>query len=213
MRADVLPAIQGIFPPLVPPDGAVPTGEVLPDGRLVYKRRKLDVQATKATAKQKVIDGELQWRKHPTTGEKLYPIMEQKPVFKDVEFILESTHQGHVLIHENFRGTADERARDAAARAKNEFNDRLAALATERGISADELIVRLVEKVRPTAPGQVVVELPEDDEVMELDSEYPIHNGGGHWTLSDGTKMRGSKDDAMAREAELALAEAEVLEV
>jgi hypothetical protein len=208
MRADSLPQIQVPLPALIPPEGARPTGEVLDDGRIVYKMRRLNLDKTAKNKKQTVdADGAPAWRRHPTTGEKMYPIMTTEPVYEDVEFVLEASRQQHVAIITNFRGTPEERASDAKRKQKNEFSERLAELATERGISADELVIRLVERVRETSPGQVVVEIPDDRE-----PSFPKHKGGGHWQLSDGTTMRGSRDEAEAAEAHVLLGRDDIAE-
>jgi len=180
--------IPELRPELIPPREAKAVG-IHTDGRTIYEMEKFDVEATTANKTQVIdSDGEPQWRKHPTTGEKLYPVMSTESVFYTSRFVLERSPRGHVRMDENFESTPESLARDAKAQKSREFSDKLAELAIERGVDPEAVI----EKVMEEAGGEPEEAIP-----------YPQHRGGGHWLLSNGTSHRGSKEDAQIAEAVL----------
>jgi len=151
---------------------------------------KFDLEATVAS-KTQVTDpdtGDPMWRKHPTTGEKLYPVMTTEAVFSTVRFVLERSPRGHVRMDQNFEGTPEEKARDTKKQKANDFSDKLAQLAAERGVDPEALI----DKVMEEAGGDPIEAIP-----------YPQHKGGGHWLLSNGTSHRGNRQEAELAEATL----------
>ena len=108
--------IPELRPELIPPREAKPVG-IHSDGRTIYEMEKYDIEAS-VQNKTPVLDPDTKnpkWRKHPTTGEKLYPVMQSNPVFSLVRFVLERSPRGHVRMDQNFEGTAEERIRDAKA--------------------------------------------------------------------------------------------------
>jgi hypothetical protein len=180
--------IPELRPELIPPRESKAVG-IHTDGRTIYEMEKFDIEATVASKKQVMDpDGEPQWRKHPTTGEKLYPVMSSQPVFSTVRFVLDRSPRGHVRMDENFEGTPESIARDTKAKKVREFSDKLAELATERGVDPEAVIEKVIEE----AGGEPEEAIP-----------YPQHKGGGHWLLSNGTSHRGSKEDAHIAEAVL----------
>ena len=96
---------RGIRPELIAPRGAVPVG-VHSDGRTIYEQERFDIKAT-VDSKTQVIDpatGKKKWRKHPTTGESLYPVMKTKAVYSTVRFVLDRSPRGKVTINPFFEG-------------------------------------------------------------------------------------------------------------
>ena len=181
--------IPQLRPELIPPREASPVG-IHSDGRTIYEMDKFDVEATVAN-KKPAIDpdtGKAQWRKHPTTGEKLYPVMTTEAVYSTVRFVLERSPRGHVRMDQNFEGTAEEKALDAKKRKANEFSEKLADLAAERGVDPEDVLAKVMEE----SEGDPEEAIP-----------YPQHKGGGHWLLSNGMTHRGSKEDAQVAEAVL----------
>ena len=180
--------IPQLRPELIPPRESTAVG-VHSDGRTIYEMEKFDIEATTANKTQVMDpDGEPQWRKHPTTGEKLYPVMTTKPVYRTIKFVLERSPRGHVRIVENFEGTVEERDRDSKKKKAAEFSEKLAELATERGIDPEAVLQKVMEE----AAGEPEEAIP-----------YPQHKGGGHWLLSNGTTHRGNKEEAQIAEAVL----------
>jgi len=180
--------ITKLRPELIPPRESHPIG-VHTDGRTIYEMEKFDIEATTANKKQVLDpDGKPQWRKHPTTGEKLYPVMVSTPVYRTVKFVLDRSPRGHVRMDEHFEGTAESRTRDAKKKKATDFSDRLAELAAESGVNAEDVLAKVIEE----AKGKPEEAIP-----------YPQHKGGGHWLLSNGTSHRGSKEDAQIAEAVL----------
>ena len=179
--------IPKLRPALIPPREARPVG-VHDDGRTIYEMEKFDLEATVANKRQ-AIDPETSepmYRKHPTTGEKLYPVMVTESVFSTVRFVLERSPRGHVRMDQNFEGTPEEKAADTKKQKASDFSEKLAQLAAERGVDPEAVI----EKVMEEAEGEPQEALP-----------YPQHRGGGHWLLSNGTSHRGSREDAEIAEA------------
>ena len=180
--------IPELRPELIPPRESKAVG-IHSDGRTIYEMDKFDIEATVANKKQVMDpDGEPHWRKHPTTGEKLYPVMSNKPIFSTVRFVLERSPRGHVRMDEHFEGSAEDRARDEKKKKVTEFSDRLAELAAERGVDPEAVIEKGIEE----AGGEPEEAIP-----------YPQHKGGGHWLLSNGTSQRGNRQEAELAEATL----------
>ena len=178
---------RGIRPELIAPRGAIPVGVHL-DGRTIYEQERFDIKAT-VDSKTQVLDpatGKKKWRKHPTTGESLYPIMKTKAVYNTVRFVLDRSPRGKVSINPFFEGSNEERDADARKVKAREFSEKLAELAADRGVDPESVINKVMEE----AAGSVQDALP-----------YPQHKGGGHWLLSDLTTMRGSRDEADIAEA------------
>lgn len=199
-NVDSLPRIKPHATELIPPEGAKPVG-VHSDGRVIYEMEIPDLTRI-AKNKVHVTDpetGEPLYKKHPNTGEKMYPILKSVPFFRKQRFVLNRDGHGNVYKHENFEPTPEEISHLAKLREKREFSERLADLAVERGISADELVLRMlgVSDTVSNKPGEVTIKVPEEE------LEYPHYRGGGHWTLSDGSSFRGSRDAAMAAESTL----------
>lgn len=197
-NVDSLPKIQPHATELIPPEGAKPVG-VHTDGRVIYEMKIPDLTKI-AKNKVHVTDpetGEPLYKKHPNTGEKMYPIMRAVPHFRIQRFVLQRDGHGNVYKRENFEPTPEEISFLKKLQEKREFSERLADIAVERGISADELVLRMLgaSDTVQNKPGQVTVNVPEED------LEYPHYRGGGHWTLSDGSAFRGSRDAAMAAES------------
>ena len=179
--------IPELRPELIPPREAKPVG-IHSDGRTIYEMEKYDIEAS-VQNKTPVLDpdtGDPKWRKHPTTGEKLYPVMQANPVFSTVRFVLERSPRGHVRMDQNFEGTAEERTRDAKAQKAKDFVKELSELAADRGVDPEAVIDKVIEE----AKGEPVEAIP-----------YPHHKGGGHWVLSNGTTKRGNREEAELAEA------------
>ena len=180
--------IPELRPELIPPRESKAVG-IHSDGRTIYEMEKFDIKGTVANKKQVMDhDGNPRWRMHPTTGEKLYPVMFSAPVFYTSRFVLERSPRGHVRMDENFEGTPESVARDAKAKKVAEFSEKLAELATERGVDPAAVIDKVIEE----AGGEPEEAIP-----------YPQHKGGGHWLLSNGTSHRGNREDADIAEAVL----------
>ena len=191
MRIDTLQRMRKLRPDMVPPRGAVPIG-LHDDGRMIYEMDRRDHAASKNNKVQVMgPDGEPLFRK--AADGQAYPVMRLKPVTYKAQFVLERSHSGAVFINENFRASEDEKQRDQANKIRNDFGELLAQTAVERGLSAEELIERLLDApIKEVKPGQVLVE-----------ENYPIHRGGTAWILSNGDTFHGVRKGA--QEAETAV--------
>lgn len=154
---DRFPQPRPLIAPLIPPRGAKQVG-VHDDGgsgKIIYEMRVFDPDTTKANKRQKVdaLTGEPMWRKHPTTGENVYPIMEIEPVFRNKRFILVADKNGRVRMQENFELSPSDIAEREQLERKHSFLEDLALEASKRGVTARELVNEIIGEV--TEPGEV----------------------------------------------------------
>lgn len=136
---------RGLDPKPVPPEGSVIIGQHT-DGRPIYELRERAVVGKKP----KVINGEEQWRKHRTTGEKMHPINERIWGEKVRVFVLEPCKNGNVIINTNFRNSPEDEKRIQRKRQVEEFHAQLAEQAIERGLTPEDVLDKLTELA--TAP-------------------------------------------------------------
>lgn len=157
-----------------------------------------------------------QQRLHATTGEPMYKLRKGELYEEDLLFTLESQGNGNIEMIHYHRPTekelADERRRVAIA----EMSARLPEILVDRGINLDALasllqptaaaptVVPVVEA--PVAePAQsaepAVIDTPVTAADLGLTATFPSPIGGGWYRLSDGTKVQGSKGDAVKAEA------------
>lgn len=188
MRVETLSRIRRLRPDLIPPRGAKPVG-LHDDGRMIYQMERRDHEATKKNREQVTApNGEPLFRRD-ANGEP-YPVMRAKPVTYMAEFVLERSPAGAVFLNENFRASEQEKEQDRLAKVRNQFGEVLAKTAVERGLSAEELIARLLDPIKEAGPGQVLVE-----------EDYPIHRGGSAWILSNGDTFHGKRHGAQEAES------------
>ena len=177
---------KAVRPDLVPARDARPIG-THSDGRMIFEAERRDMEATKNN-KVPVLDalGNPVFRKDANGQE--YPVMRAQPVMKTVQFVLERSPSGKVREVYNFKQTQDEKVADAAKVMQKEFASQLAREATRRGMTAEDMIGRLLEPL-------------EGAEVSAERAKYPIHRHGPHWILSNGENFQGNKKAAMHAEA------------
>jgi len=174
---------------LIPPRGAKAVGTHT-DGRVIYEMKdRLDPRATKKTPLLDPTTGDPMWKKNPATGEPMYPLLRAIAVRRDYRFVLERTGRGGVSLQENFEPSKKEVASMRAAREREVFGVDLAHEAVSRGLSAADMLDMLSGGKKIPSPNQ-----------PPPDVQYPWDRKGGHWTLSDGSKFRGSR--AAAEDAE-----------
>ena len=175
-------------PDLVPPRGAVPSG-VHTDGRTIFKLERYSLSKSLATKRQKLDEkGKPEFKKHPTTGEKVYPIMVRDAVTEEIEFVLQRSPRGKVSLLQDFREREEDVVIREARVRTDAFNTELTRLAVERGVSPESVINTIMQQTDANA---------------EAALPYPHHRGGGHWRLSNNTTVRGTKEEAEVAEAVL----------
>jgi hypothetical protein len=188
MRVASLPKIRRLNPDLVPPREAKPVG-LHDDGRMIYEMERRDLVATKKNKVQVIgPDGEPLFRRDGQ-GEP-YPVMRTEPVSYTSRFVLERSPSGAVFMNEHFEATESDRELDRAKAMESAFSEILAKTAIERGLSAEDLIARLIDPIKEAGPGQVLVE-----------EDYPIHRGGQAWILSNGDTFNGTRRGAEEAES------------
>ena len=195
MRGAGLQQMPGLDPKLIPPRGAKQVG-MTDDDRPIYELENWYDPHLSSKNKVPVLDadGEEVWRKHPTTGDKLTQVMRIKPVYRTRRFVLEGTRNGHVLIVEGFEATAATKKTNAKVAARQRFNDELAEIATEQGMSAGEFVRTIL--------GRAKVAVAEEIAGTE---DFPVNRTGGWWLLSNGMKHKGDRASAEKAEALLVL--------
>lgn len=106
------------------------------DGRAIYEREIVEV-----VGKEHVeIEGVKQYRKHPTTGEPLTPILRQVKRTRKQRFVLEVTNVGTVYINEGFEPDAEEKARLEMKAAEAKIQGELVSEMAKRGLTAADLL-------------------------------------------------------------------------
>ena len=209
MKHTQLQKIRGIKPDLA---GAVPREAeavgIHSDGRIIYEMKRYDVAATKAK-KKRAIDpttGEPAWEMHPTTGAPMYPKYVVSPVYRTSRFVLEASPRGKVSMNENFEESAEAKAAMERKRAEKEFADQLAQEATLRGITAGDIVARIVDGLgdfSTSARSYKSDSQAHTSDSGDADQAYPRHKGGRYWELSDGSTIEGKRADAESAESAL----------
>lgn len=188
MKTARLAKIKRLKPDLIPPRGSKPVG-LHSDGRMIYEMERRDHEKSK---KNRVVvkgaDGAPLMRKDAFGNQ--YPVMRIEPVSYMARFVLERSPSGAVFIQEHFEQSKDEKSADQVAKMRNEFSDLLAKTAVERGLTAEQMIARLLDPIRDAGPGQVLIE-----------ENYPIHRGGKAWILSNGETYYGNRRGAQTAES------------
>lgn len=199
----IKPIKSELIPPVDPETGeqAEPTGEVFKDARgdshIVYTMSFPDLEATTKN-KQPVMDldtGKQQTRKGDQGP---YLIWHRPTVFSVAEFILERA-SGEIRIQRDFRPTAGELERAKERRLVAEFESGLAVEATKRGITASELVSRVMGGLEKGLPEPEGLEGPTED----VDEALPeiVHVGGGYYNVTlDGKPL--SEKNLTKKEAE-----------
>jgi len=134
----------------VPPREAKAVG-LHDDGRMIYEMERRDLVATKKNKVQVIgPDGEPLFRRDGQ-GEP-YPVMRTEPVSYTSRFVLERSPSGAVFMNENFEATESDRELDRAKAMESAFSEILAKTAIERGLSAEDLIARLIDPIKEAGP-------------------------------------------------------------
>ena len=134
---------------LIPPKEAEVEGVYQEEGpfkgRIIYTERVLDVEATKASAKvRKDADGNEVWKKHPTTGEAIYPILDKEVKTRDIRYILVPNNRARTVKKiTNFEITAEERAELERREAEKTFLQDFIAAALDEGLSPADVVARI----------------------------------------------------------------------
>lgn len=172
---------KGVIPIPKAPRGARPTGEMTAHGDPIWEVEELVIvrDGNGRPVKDPVLDpeGKPRWRKHPTTGEALYPIERIRQEKQMRRFVLHiernerGVAMGSVTKQYHFEPDPEEKERVARAARVREFQDSLAERAVERGVGVDELLDQLTGARNPPGPA-------------EEDASYPKMRGVGKWALS-----------------------------
>jgi hypothetical protein len=160
-----MPTTKIRLPSLVPPRGSKPIGIDESSGKVIYTMEMLDVQAMKAAKRQRVdSNGRPVFKKHPTTGEEIYPILEMpKPIFRTKRFVLHATASQKVKMIEGFEETVAEISERTNRKRVANFAHDLANEAVRRGFAnASEMMDELFkDSVQSTELQQTVFEADE----------------------------------------------------
>lgn len=202
MRTNALQRIKGVDPKLVPPPGSEPIGTHT-DGRTIWRLRKYDPTAS-AKNKKVVTDdeGNELWVMDKRTGEKIKRRMRVVPVYREIEFILEPTPQGHVYINEHFRESEEQRANRAQREAIDEASEQFAERLVASGVTVDEFFERLGFKAKEARAEQAEEgeQGPPTPDLSDPDfTPWPlVMSSPGRWSLPpDGEEtFQGKKVEA-----------------
>lgn len=203
--------IEKVHPPLTGPEGGVPLGITTPDGKPLWKVTRQRSRSVPQLDK----NGEQVWKKHATTGEDI--IKKRRPEFYTEELIGYEESEGNNNV--TFVQWAPPTATEIAARERAEKiaalgGGRLAELMVDRGVSPEALFDRLTAPA-PAPQQEATAPTPNASEDVQKAAEadpalvaYPHMYAPGRWRLSNGTTLRGKREDAEAAEAALPKLEA-----
>lgn len=183
-----MPAIEKIRNHFVPEPNEKLVGHT-PKGQPIYERT---IDKGKSVPRLDE-EGNQIWTKHQTTGEPLVP-MRMVVSNPQVERFVPVDGGNGTVYREPWTPESEESIRRKERERKMaEVQRQLAEGLVENDISVDALL-SVLKGGDPTE-----VESDDDGDTPE----YPVNHAPGRWTLSDGTKMKGTKDDALAAEAAL----------
>ena len=196
---------------LIPPTDAEFYGRTS-RGLPIYKQTMIRAGAAEPvpdTTQPKNEDGTYpqMWRKHPTTGQALYPMWRKKAVTIVRLIVPNQEGNGNLSWDEYQEPTpaeiaAVQREKDVAA-----MTQKLAGVLVDKGVDPETLVAALtgpkdvpapvVAEVAPTPA--FVVQTPRGPEPPI----FPRNYAPGRYYLSDGTKFQGKKDEADKAEADV----------
>lgn len=237
MRQGTLQKIKPMRSPQVLPDGAQPYGQ-LPDGTALYRvvrKRSRSVPSYEPiktdqcgfnhqwmddTVKDPVclvcgVIGHQRHKKHQLTGEELVGI--RKPVTYDEEIIgyWEDQLNGTAGIVPYVPPTPQETAAKERAEKKAKMQDALINMLVDSDVDPADLVNAMTRKpamdtVVPEPLADITTtyaDVPTTD-TATTGPAYPVKLGGPWWQLSNGEKVRGKEEDAIAAEAKVAVGQA-----
>lgn len=217
MRFDVLDSIKGNYATPVPPEGAVPTGELDPFNRQVY-RMKQAVEIKTPLLEEPLQDGETLgehigeglWttsagrtvqqrrKRNRLTGEFDGALIFEptRVEYKDVEFVIDQSPQGHNSLNYHFRESPEELERQAFQKRRARALDQLADAIAEQEIDVDELVALAARNGH--AEGRTArVPVTDDGSAGPHAEPWPLKMvRPGHWEMPDGELFPGNRTDA-----------------
>jgi hypothetical protein len=157
----------------------------LRDGRAIWERTLY----RSVIEKEFGPDGKPKWELHPTTAQPLYLRHVRRRKDRTQTFTLESDGHANLYVQE-YNPPSPEEEREAEIRnAADTLQTQLARTMAERGITPDRLLDAVLGAQQQTET------LPE--------KTFPHLYAPGRWELFNGSKMQGSRDDALEAEARL----------
>jgi len=200
MARGTLQQIEKVHPTLKGPDGGVPLGITTPDGKPLWKVVRKRSRSVPELDK----NGEQVWKKHATTGEQI--LKKRKPEFYDEVLIgyEESEGNGNAIFVQWSPPTAEEiKAKERADKIAALGGGRLAELMVDRGVSPEALMDSLAG-VKAEAKQETPNASGGEKKAAEAETvEYPHMYAPGRWRMSNGTTLRGKREEAEAAEAAL----------
>lgn len=163
-RPNKLPKME-----LIPPDDAEvegvfrqPTSHL--NGRIIYTAVEVDIPATKASKKVRLDEhGNELWKRHPTTGEKVYPLFRGETKYKKVRYVLnEQPVSRSVKKIYNFEPTPEELAELERRDAERDWQREFFRQAADSGLTPADVIA----KIKADTFGDEDVELDVTEEVV-----------------------------------------------
>lgn len=134
-----LQQLPGVYAEVVPPEGARRTGQMDAHGRDIYERelrepiRKVHVE----------INGVLQYKKHPTTGEPITPVLKNVWETRTQRFVIIRGRNGCNGILEVVEESAEERAHVERLKKIADVKEQIAEALVDNDLSVDALIAAL----------------------------------------------------------------------
>lgn len=139
-----LQQLPGVYAEPIPPEGSRVVGQ-LPSGQILFEREVVE----HIGKEQVVINGVEQWKKHPTTGEPITPVMKNRFQTRTQRFVLHRGRNACNTIVEVVPPSPEETAHMERLRAINETKERLAEALVDNGVSIDALIGALKADDKP----------------------------------------------------------------
>lgn len=194
---------------IIPPEGAKFFGTT-PGGLPIYEQKI--VRAGPAEPKLDK-DGKEVWVKHFATGEPLYQRFIKKPVERIRYIVPDQQGNGNLFWNEYRFPTPEEAAAKEREKKIAAMRDRLPELLVDKGIDLDNFLSALMAEPKGVAAGEAAqaagpahkggeVGLPRGTKSSVPLEIFPKFLGGKTWQLRDGSKVEGTRREAVKAQTE-----------
>ena len=156
-----------------------------PDGKQLYRWLRKRHRAVPLLDE----DGNQIFKRHPSSGEPVVAVNKPEPYEEDLLFYIDDDGQWNKNMVFYQPPTAEQLAEEERKRRQQRGMERLMEALGAADVDPGELIDEIM--ARKAAPE------------AEPEEQYPVMYGPGLWRLSDGSTMRGKKDEAEDAEARL----------
>lgn len=168
LGAPKLPSMELIPPRDAQLEGVFRQAGSVHNNRIIYFETTLDIAATKASARVKTDkNGNEVWKRNPSSGEPMYPILVKTPVMQTRRFVLWPDNRNrHVKKVYHFEPTAEELKAIAQKEAEQAFFRDFVEEAARNGLTAAQVIAAIKADIKGPEEADDQVELSVTEEAV-----------------------------------------------